>query len=137
VHSFPNGECEISSKERADEVDPPESPKGGIVDVHRYKARVTRTRFGKWVISSIFSDDTVTEFFFRTPKVHIKEKALMFGFHKIKAEEIKQLFITDKDDIKVELANEKTLYVVFNEGTRDFIKDMESIGVRSMREPIG
>jgi hypothetical protein len=104
------------------------------VDVHRYKARVTRTRFGKWVISSVFSDDTTTEIFFRVPRVNVKERTFGFGFHTIKPEEIRQILVTGKDDVKIELANEKALYLVFNESTHGFVKDMESIGVRSMKE---
>jgi hypothetical protein len=107
------------------------------MDIHKYNARVTRTRFGKWIIVSIFSDDTLTEMFFRTPGVDMKKKSFMFGLYRMPARQIARVIITGSDDVTAEPADGRIPFAVFNENTRRFIKKMETIGVRNGKEYMG
>lgn len=104
------------------------------MDMHKFDALVTRSKFGKWFISSIFTDYSTVSVFFRAPKINVKEKKLVFGRNSIAAEGIKELVVTATDDVEIELADGKRLFVVFNQGTDGFVRDMKSLGVKCRKE---
>jgi len=99
------------------------------MEIHKFDARVTRTRFGRWMLSSIFTDKDLSGIFFRVAKVNVAEKTFLFGGNKIKPEGIRNVQKTAEDDITMELADGKKLHLIFNQDTAGFLKDMEQIGV--------
>jgi hypothetical protein len=98
------------------------------MNIHKYKARVTKSKFGRWANNSMFTDQTWMEIFFRVAKIDVNERLFRFGAAKIKPEEMEKITLTDSDDVEITLSTGKTLYVMFNEKSDGFVSDLKQIG---------